>query len=540
MIQRMRRSRHIIASLLFAGCLATLTAAGPTVPAPVDAISMGELERRLRFIASDALEGRESLSPGYRAAVAYLAAELGALGLTPRGDDGSYLQRVTMRRTVVEPAGTRVEVGGRSYGYGEDLLASGSGTATGRVVYVGHGYRIPSKQIDPYAGLDVRGAILLVLPLLPDGMSWREIQRLGEKTGYWSPADNAEALGAVGLIRVASFDDLVGWQRTLARQTSTGALVVDRLSPEAPTVPSVTAGPRLLAALMGGERETGARLHERAGDKDPGPSFALSPAKRVTIAVASRVTTEDTFNVVASVDGSDRSPEAGFVALGAHLDHIGLEPDRPQDPSGDAVGDRINNGADDDGSGVVALVEIAAAAIRAPRPQRSLLFVWHTGEEHGGWGSKYFTRFPPVPVERIVAQLNVDMIGRSRRPGDDTAKNRNLTGPDEVYLVGASRVNTELSETIARVNGGYLKLSLNLKYDDPSDPERIYERSDHYQYAQQGIPVAFFFTGLHEDYHQPSDEVDRIDFVKLQKVARTVLAVAWDLATPPVAQPQTR
>ncbi len=182
---------------------------------------------------------------------------------------------------------------------------------------------------------------------------------------------------------------------------------------------------------------------------------------------------------------------------------------------------------------MVALVEMAAAAMRGPRPKRSLLFVWHTGEESGGWGSRYITAFPPVPIDRIVAQLNLDMIGRSRRAGDDTAANYGLTGPDEVYVVGASRLSRALADTVASVNRGYLNLTLNPKYDDPADPERIYERSDHYQYAQKGIPVAFFFSGLHEDYHRPSDEIDRIDFVKLQKIARTVLAVAWALGNAP-------
>jgi Zn-dependent M28 family amino/carboxypeptidase len=171
--------------------------------------------------------------------------------------------------------------------------------------------------------------------------------------------------------------------------------------------------------------------------------------------------------------------------------------------------------------------------MRGPRPKRSLLFVWHTGEESGGWGARYVTTFPPVPLDHIVAQLNLDMIGRSRRAGDQTAANHALTGPDEVYVVGAGRLSHGLADTVARVNHEYLNLTLNPKYDDPGDPERIYERSDHYEYAQKRIPVAFFFSGLHEDYHRPSDEIDRIDFVKLQKVARTVLAVAWALGDAP-------
>jgi hypothetical protein len=548
----MLRSRLLVPVLLVAGCLATLTAAGGPVAAPTDAISVAGLERRLRFIASDALEGRESLSPGFRAAAEYLASELTSLGLTPRGDDGSFLQRVTVRRTSIDPVGTSVEVSGQTFAFGDDLLASGGGSATGRVVYVGHGYRIPSKDIEPFVGVDVKDTLLLVLPGPPQGVTLRDLRSLTKGTDWWGPEDNARALGAKGVIRVAGVDDLSDWQRTRERQVSRGAVVVDRLTPLEAPMPVVTASPRLLAALLRGERANGEQLHKRAVARDAGTSFALAETKRVTLKVGATVTREHTFNVVASIEGADPVLRSEFIALGAHLDHIGLRPDStgPRGASADksaapgrtgpsgakaqtAAQDLINNGADDDGSGVVALVEMAAAAIRGPRPKRSLLFVWHTGEESGGWGAQYVTAFPPVPIDHIVAQLNLDMIGRSRRAGDQTPANHALTGPDEVYLVGAGRLSRALADTVASVNRGFLNLTLNPKYDDPADPERIYERSDHYQYAQKHIPVAFFFSGLHEDYHRPSDEVDRIDFVKLQKIARTVLAVAWALGNAP-------
>ena len=227
----MPRSRLLVPVVLVAGCLATLAAAGGPIGAPTDAISVAGLERRLRFIASDALEGRESLSPGFRAAAEYLASELKGLGLTPRGDDGSFLQRVTVRRTSVDPAGTSVEVSGQTFAFGDDLLASGGGSATGRVVYVGHGYRIPSKDIDPFVGVDVKDALLLVLPGPPQGVTLHDLRSLKKGTDWWGPEDNARALGAQGVIRVAGFDDLSDWQRTRERQVSRGGVVVDRLTP---------------------------------------------------------------------------------------------------------------------------------------------------------------------------------------------------------------------------------------------------------------------------------------------------------------------
>jgi Zn-dependent M28 family amino/carboxypeptidase len=222
-----------------------------------------------------------------------------------------------------------------------------------------------------------------------------------------------------------------------------------------------------------------------------------------------------------------------YVALGAHLDHLGRESQRATHAGGQTGKDDIYNGADDDGSGVVALLQMAEAVAAGPRPKRSLLFVWHTGEEYGSWGAKYFTAFPTVPLDHIVAQLNVDMIGRSRQKGDDTPEDQVLSGPNEVYIVGSRRLSQDLGDTCDRVDRAFLNLALNYKYDAPDDPERIYERSDHYEYAQKGIPVAFFFTGLHGDYHRVTDEVERIDFEKLQKVAQTVLATAWTLANAP-------
>jgi Zn-dependent M28 family amino/carboxypeptidase len=174
---------------------------------------------------------------------------------------------------------------------------------------------------------------------------------------------------------------------------------------------------------------------------------------------------------------------------------------------------------------------IAEALQKAERrPRRSALFVWHMGEEKGLWGSNYFTSFPTVPIERIVAQLNIDMIGRSRAQGDTNPRNRDLSGPDEVYVIGSKMMSSELGELSEAVNNEYLKLVYNYKYDDPRDPERFFYRSDHIHYARKGIPIIFYFTGVHEDYHQPGDEVSKIDFGKFQKITRSIFATFWEIA----------
>jgi Zn-dependent M28 family amino/carboxypeptidase len=230
--------------------------------------------------------------------------------------------------------------------------------------------------------------------------------------------------------------------------------------------------------------------------------------------------------VVGVIEGADPVLKKEYVAIGAHYDHVGMA------RNGD--GDRIYNGADDDGSGTVANLAIAQALAKSPeRPKRSVIFVWHAGEEKGLWGSEFFTSNPTVPIERIVTQLNIDMIGRSKKEGDANPANKDLTGPNELYIIGSRMMSTELGNLSEEVNRSYLNLTFNYKYDDPNDPERFFYRSDHFNYAKRGIPIIFYFSGVHEDYHGLADTADKIDYQKMEKIARTVYAMMWRLANEP-------
>jgi Zn-dependent M28 family amino/carboxypeptidase len=189
-----------------------------------------------------------------------------------------------------------------------------------------------------------------------------------------------------------------------------------------------------------------------------------------------------------------------------------------------AEADRIWNGADDDGSGTVTLLAMARAFALGPRPKRSILFVWHAGEERGRWGSLYFADHPTVSLDRIVAQLNIDMVGRNR---DNKASESNT-----LYLVGSDRISTELDQIAQIANQDSAKpLRLDYEFNDPADPEQLYTRSDHYSYASRGIPVIFFTTGLHPDYHANTDEVSKIEFDKMSRIGAFIYATAWRLAT---------
>ena len=234
-----------------------------------------------------------------------------------------------------------------------------------------------------------------------------------------------------------------------------------------------------------------------------------------------------TQNIVGLIEGSDPQLKNEMVAIGAHYDHLGTNPNAPG-------ADKIWNGADDDGSGTVAVLSIAETLAKAAKkPKRSVLFVWHCGEEKGLWGSEYFNKFPTVNIKNVVAQLNIDMIGRSRKTADANPLNAELSGENAVYVIGSEMMSSTLGAVTKQTNKDYLKLDYDYRYDDPKDKNRFFFRSDHFNYAQNGIPIVFWFDGVHEDYHQPGDEPQKIDYQKMEKITRTIFLTLLNVADLP-------
>jgi Zn-dependent M28 family amino/carboxypeptidase len=506
--------------------------AAVTAPAPwgnADYITAAQLKDYLSFIASDELEGRNTPSRGLDLAAKFIATHLSRWGLKPVGDEGTYFQRIALSRSQIDPEKTRFEFNGQSQSFGADFLAAPApGTASGPLVYAGHGWVIKSKNINAYEGIEVKDKIVIILgSRMPKGISLRDLQsQPGED--WQRPHDYARRAGAKGIIEIPPPAFLSNWERQSRALIERQSLVVEKFHPQnAAPLPTIIASEKLLTALFRGEAQEGAGILKRAAENDPGPSFDLNPDKKVSFTVKVNSERVMTQNVVAVLEGSDPKLKNEYVAIGAHYDHVGNTPDSGCRPAG---GDSLCNGADDDGSGTVAVLAIAEAFARGPRPKRSILFVWHAGEEKGLWGSRYVTEYPVVPLDQIITQLNIDMIGRSKQAGDTTPANRDLSGPNEIYVIGSKMMSTELGELSEAVNQSYLKLTFNYKYDDPKDPQRFFYRSDHYNYARKGIPVIFYFSGVHEDYHRPSDHVEKIDFQKMEKVTRTVYATAWRLA----------
>jgi hypothetical protein len=495
-------------------------------------ITAARLSEHLHVVASDEMAGRDTPSRGLDETAKYIADHLTRFKLKPAGDDGTFFQRISLVRHKVDAARTTAQFGSRAFKFGQDFLVSRTpGAASGALVFADHGWVVKAKNLNAYKGLDVRDKIVIIAGTgFPTGITRDDIKgKVGED--WEDPEAYARRNGAKGLIVVPRTRNFERWWRTVRSAAERGTFEMERFatSGSGQQMPTIYPSAAMLDALFAGEAVNGADIFKGAQAGERRAAFALSQKKRVKFEVVAATEKQMTQNVVAVLEGADATLKQEYVAVGAHYDHVG---------TGLAVnGDALYNGADDDGSGTVAVLSLAEAFSRAPteaRPARSILFVWHAGEEKGLWGSEYFTRFPTVPLERIIAQLNLDMIGRSKKAGDTKPENRDLSGPNEIYVIGSKMLSTALGDLSERVNRSYLNLDFNYKYDDPADPNRFFFRSDHFNYAQRGIPIIFYFDGVHEDYHQPSDTVDKIDFQKMEKVTRTVFLTAAELAAAPV------
>jgi Zn-dependent M28 family amino/carboxypeptidase len=496
----------------------------------VDTITAAQLRDYLSFIASDMMEGRDTPSRGLDITALYLTTNLSRWGFKPAGDAGSFFQKIALSRDVIDKALTQVMLNGQKLAIGDDYIPfPRSVDVTAPLVFAGNGWFVKSKDIDAYKGIDARGKIAVVFTPpdgLPKGVTRADLQ--GKRGEEWmNSVEYALKQGAVGIVTVPDFQFLANWERNRARMMDRGVTTVEKFqAATGPQIPGIIASPQLTNILFQGERTNATALFNAVSSGESPPPFALNPEKKLTMTITRKSDGVATQNVVAVFEGSDPVLKNEYVALGAHYDHVGI--------GAPVNGDAIYNGADDDGSGTTALLAMAEALAKASaRPKRSIIFIWHAGEEKGLWGSRYFTERPTIPLDKIVTQLNIDMIGRSKREGDTNPRNSALSGSDQIYVIGSKMMSTELGELTEAVNKQYLNLTYDFRYDDPNDPNRFFFRSDHYNYARKGIPIVFFFDGEHEDYHRPGDSPDKIDYQKMEKVSRTIYLTMWELANRP-------
>ena len=515
-----RRLVLISAALTVAACTKPSTAPGPARAIAV-APTADELRRDLFAFADDSMLGREAGTPNAFRGAKMIAARLAALGIEPGGDSG-YFQRVPMTLNAVTSASnvTIVSASGRaSVAVGLDiapLTSLGAGAppphlvADAELVFGSYGITDAKLGRNDLAGLDLRGKAVVVVVSAPPGVT-DSVQKHGFEGG---PGIQSRLIRLIQSGPAAVVLVLAGGSAELydqaAGQFMRGLTLID-------TTPMIPEDKRVLPLVLLARDRPGSPLLPAGWTTNDKAQFAAGTRLSARIVATKSQTMEH--NVVGVLRGSDPALNGTYVAFGGHLDHIGIQ------AGGGA--DSIANGADDDGSGSMAVLSIARAAAQGPRPKRSMLFVWHTAEEKGLLGSGWFTEHPTVPIDSIVAQLNADMIGRN--------------GADSLYIVGPGAAPKQQSRVLGAiadsVNAALTRpFTIDRSFDSQNHPEQIYYRSDHFNYARKGIPILFFTTGLHADYHKVTDSPDKIDYTKMARIAdfilRTGMAVANSSSRP--------
>ena len=514
-------SARALAALVLAALLIGSSSGAANLPLPTaeatSSITMRDLKMHLSFLASEELGGRYTLSPSNRVAARYLASQLESYGYRGAARDGSFFQRVPLSFRDVDRAASIVAltIGGakRDFNYADAFLADvpTDMNISGELVFVGYGLSSPRNKYDDYAGLNVKGKVVVIAGGTPDSLK-------GVRLGSEEQADGAAlAHGAVGAIKIPDAQTLLAWEELkvwLGGRQQLG--LPPRKTVSGRSLPQITAGPDLIKAIA-------KLMGKQSSDLVP-PGAKLKPAELdATAEIRLRVDVKEAppaQNVVGILDGADPKLKDEYVVLSAHYDHL-------------KTGDRgeVYHGADDDGSGTVSVLEIAQAFSLGPRPRRSILIVFHTGEEIGLFGSEYNTDYDPVvPLDKLVANLNIDMVGRSRPAGDNDPRDAHLTDKDSIYIIGADKLSTELNKLNEETNLATSRMRFDYTYNDEKHPERFYYRSDHYNYAKHGIPVIFYFTGVHRDYHRTTDVVEKIDFEKMERIGRMIFATGWRVA----------
>jgi len=520
-------------------CLTLNTVPAQNRKADKATVQAEDLQKWLSYLASDELEGRATFSEGLGLAAAYLAEQLRSWGVKPGGDNGSYFQRVRVlgvksanRSTLaVEVNGqTRVFKDGEGITFPKNVGGKRSFTVD-QVEFLGYGLAAPLANHNDYVGKEVKGKAVVYLGASgPKGLGPQFRRALGGRARY--ATDQKQAVASIG-VSGGGFGRRPGGDGAApAGSGGRGGIepadftTAQRL--DHPLPPSVTAQDGFFEFLFSNAEVKYAELKEKAAKQEPLPSFTLKGVKLTFNLDADYqvVRTQFTRNVIGVIEGTDPKLKDTYVTFGAHYDHQGYaegEVAQGVRQGANAIGrvkegaveDRIWNGADDDGSGTATLLGVAKAFASGPKPKRSLMFLWFSAEERGLLGSRFHADYPTAPVDKIVANLNMDMVGRNR---DDKLEEANT-----VYLVGSDRISTELHNLTVEANAGLAKpLKLDFELNDPTDPEQVYYRSDHYSYAAKGIPIVFFTTGLHPDYHHNTDSVEKINFEKMARVGQLV------------------
>lgn len=470
-----------------------------------DIINITNLKANLEVLASDEFEGRETATRGDRLAQLFIISELKKSGVKPLPEYPDFRMPIELTLTKTsDKSKFTVDMGEgkekKVIKFGEDIVSWSkyrSDTVLNyQVVFAGYGLDVPELDWDDYEGLDVRGKLVIIAPGVPKALNPENDPRVEEELSG-AKIYAAYGKGVAGII-------LVGDKSIEEEWSSLGKPAI--------SLPSKTStrNPRSgvflmreegLTKLLAGSPLSPEEYIQKSSAGVKLPAFQLGQSGTLVI-IASQEKGYTT-NIIGYIEGSDPVLKEEFVALGAHYDHVGIDRGK------------VYNGADDDGSGIVAVLETARALVREKKFKRSVLVVFHGAEEKGLLGASYLSdNFGRM--DKIIAQINMDMVGREH--------------PDSIYSVGSAKISSELKAIVEEVNKKTVNFAFNYKFDEPDDPNRIYERSDHYHYARKGIPVVFFYDYMLEDYHKPGDDIEKINFEKIKKVSELIYHLSIRLA----------
>jgi len=482
----------------------------------VNYINSHSARKHLNYLASDELEGRETGEKGQKLAGAYLMQNFSDFGLPPL--QGEYFQRFNLR--VTSPDKIKMTINGDTLNYFEDFIHNSdfSNVDFSETSSVFIGYGIESDNYNEFEGVDVQDKVVFMLDNEPQNKKGKFLVSGDSNHSDWNnrtmKIDNLVSKGVKAIIIINSNFELYTTSYAHSFKSSKMKLATDSYDIDVPLV-FISETKANILLKKGGISMALNKIASKISNK--GKSWSKELSLKIGLhcnMVNDKITSE---NVFGFVEGTDKKDEVVIVT--AHYDHLGKH------------NGKIFNGADDDGSGTTALLLMAEAFAKAKEegngPRRSILFMPVSAEEKGLLGSRYYSENPIIPLENTVADLNIDMIGRVDEAHFDSKGNPD---PDYVYIIGSDFLSKDLHKINEEQNNLHTKLSLDYKFNSINDPNHYYQRSDHYNFAKHGIPVIFYFNGIHEDYHKHTDTIEKIDFTKITKITKLIYFTAWELA----------
>jgi hypothetical protein len=502
--------------------------------AAADRIRADDILRDVSYLASDANMGRRTPhpgvpSPGYDSAAAYVARFLRAQGVTPMGDNGSYFQHYTVTRSTLDTTRVTGAIGSEPLRWGEDFIINNflvPGVREANVIYVGNGIRLLKQGVDPYAGFDVRGKWLLVNTTLAMGGRGAGGRGLPGLIGidYTTVNEVARHGGALGILIVPTPAVASAWTRR--------AITGQDLNPSVGVayaqfqVPRVVLSQSALRRLLAGTPVSADAVLSADSTRQYPASTDLGAARRVRIDFTATMVDARPYNVVGLIEGSDARLKDEWISLAAHLD--GAVPANASQP-GNNLPDQYN-AADDNASGSAGNMAITRALLAGPRPKRSILLIWDSGEENGLWGTRTIAYGPWS--EKLVLHVSNDMVGRGRPP--NSPRIENLSSSDTIYITGPKLLSSNTEANLQRALREFPFIAADRVFEDVTS-EFYYPRTDAGPYLERGIPIIQFFNGLHPEYHRATDDVAKLDIGKITAVSKLSYGALWLAADDPAA-----